>query len=99
MGKKVGFTIKREMSLGTLIQILLLLVSGIFYVARVEVRTNEVLAEQQKILSGIELVSAHLDRIEKYLSSRDAHYWQTIKQFEDAARENSRANPFPKVKP
>lgn len=90
---------RRRLSPGVLLQILLLLVSAIFYVARTEMVTREILRNQNEMMSKLEEVRVRSDHIEKYLSSRDPHYWQSIKELENSARGSSRVNSTLEVQP
>jgi hypothetical protein len=86
MAKKVGFTIKREISLGVLLQLLTFLVSGVYFVARFEGRMEFLIDNQAHISAALEEVRAREERIEKYLSTKDVRYWQTVKTLEEENR-------------
>jgi hypothetical protein len=60
-----------KLSLGTILQIVMLLISGIYYVARVE-------RNQAEMHNTLEEVRSRQERLEKYISSKDSHYWQAV---------------------
>ena len=80
---KSGFRITREISLGMILQLAAFTVSGIFYVARVENRVDELLREQKEMHQEIREITRNVGRVEKYLSSKDPEFWQKIRAFEE----------------
>jgi hypothetical protein len=71
MPKKPAFAIEWKISLGAILQIAGLLVSGIYYVARVE-------GNMTQTRSTLEEMRSRQERIEKYLSSKDPNYWRVV---------------------
>ena len=71
-------TFKREISIGTLIQLVTLVISGIWFLSRVSLKQEQILLEQRND-------RARWERVEKYLSSKDSHYWEIIRRFDDPA--------------
>jgi hypothetical protein len=86
MPKKPVLTIKREISLGLLLQLLGFLISGAYFAARFEGRMDAVLENEGRIAATVDEIRAREERIEKYLSTRDPHYWQTVKTLEEEKR-------------
>lgn len=84
--RRVGFSIKREISLGVLMQILIFLISGVYFVAGVEGRMEHLIESQARVEESVQEVRVRLDRIEKYLSSKDLKYWQAVKSLEEETR-------------
>src|SRR5262249_16275167 len=74
MPRKSGFTINREISLGTIIHILALLLSTLWFADRFALR-------QEQLVKELRANSEKLERIEKYLSSKDPRYWQRVREF------------------
>jgi hypothetical protein len=83
MGKKSMFSIKKEISLGTLVQVIGFLVSGVYYVARFEARADQAEQAQKEVRLIVEEIRAHEERVEKYLSSKDSHYWETVTRLQE----------------
>ncbi len=71
MPKKPALAVEWKISIGAILQILGLLVSGIYYVARVETNMTQT-------RTTLEEIRSRQVRIEKYLSSKDPHYWQSV---------------------
>ncbi len=71
MPKKPAFAVEWKISLGAILQILGLVVSGIYYVANVE-------HNQAETRRTLEEDHSRLERLEKYISSKDPHYWQAV---------------------
>jgi hypothetical protein len=86
MSRKAGFAIKREISLGVLLQLISFLISGIYFVARFEGRTEFLIENQARMAVAIEEIRVREERIEKYLSSKDAKYWQSVRDLEEEKR-------------
>jgi hypothetical protein len=73
---------KSEISIGTIFQIVTLLVTLISFGVRIETKANTLIGEARA-------TEEKTDRIEKYLSMKDSHYWETAKKLADSAREIS----------
>ena len=78
MPKKPAFSVEWKISIGTILQILGLLASGIYYVADQHDRAARVESNMIETRTTLEEIRARQVRIEKYLSSKDAHYWQSV---------------------
>ncbi len=74
MSKKRGFTVAREISVGTLMHIMVLILSTAWFAGRITLK-------QEEILDQLKQDHARIERIETYLAARDPHYWQTVRAF------------------
>lgn len=74
----MGLTIKREISIGTLLQLGGLLLSALWFAQRTTIKQDETLAE-------LRVVHARVDRMEKYLSSKDPAYWEIIRRIDEGS--------------
>lgn len=74
------FTIKREIGLGTLLQIGAMLLSAVWFADRFEWKQEAMLQEIAHQQAQLDRIEARTERIEKYLSSKDSRYWQTVAQ-------------------
>lgn len=81
MAKRSSWTVRREISIGTLLQILAILISSLFYVARFEWRVDQLLEENKQMREELLRSSERAERIERYLSSKDPRYWQSQREF------------------
>lgn len=76
-------TFKPEISVGTLLQIAMLIISGILFINRVSNEAAASRTKQAEILQELRVDRARWERVEKYLSSKDSNYWQIIRHFDD----------------
>jgi hypothetical protein len=67
---------KPEVSIGALIHLAVLIVGGILFL-------NRVASNQKQILDDLRIDRARWERVEKYLSSKDPHYWEIIHRFDE----------------
>jgi hypothetical protein len=81
-------TFKPEISIGTILQIAMLIVSGILFINRVSTKQTEILQE-------LRTDHARWERVEKYLSSRDSHYWEIIRHFDELQPASEVREPSP----
>jgi len=86
-------TFKPEISIGTIVQIVVLVASGILFI-------NRVSRDQTQILQELRVDRTRWERVEKYLSSKDPHYWEIIRHFDESqpaseARDPSASFPTP----
>jgi hypothetical protein len=70
------FLIKREITIGTIVQLGGLLLSGLWFAQRTSLK-------QEETLNELRIVHARVDRIEKYLSSKDSQYWEIIRRLDE----------------
>ena len=77
-----SFTIKREIGVGTLLQIAAMLLSAIWFADRFTLKQEAMAEEIHTQSARIERIEGKLDRIEKYLSSKDSRYWQTVAELQ-----------------
>lgn len=82
----LGFTLKREISVSTLLQLTAMLLSALWFADRFEIRQETIVSEMRSIRAQIDRMEAREERIEKYLSSKDPHYWQTIAELSKTDR-------------
>jgi hypothetical protein len=76
-------TFKKEISWGAIVQIATFIISGVVFWDRVA-------TQQKEIIDGMREDRQRIERIEKYLSSKDSHYWELIQKmsFEEERRGN-----------
>ncbi|MHB8613961.1 MAG: hypothetical protein ACYDAL_16290 [Candidatus Dormibacteraceae bacterium] len=75
----MSLRIKSEISLGSLLQVAALLATFITFGVRMETKVNAAIAD-------LRTMEEKTDRIEKYLSTKDSHYWETAKRLADPSR-------------
>jgi len=76
------WTIKREIGIGTLLQIAGMLLSAVWFADRFSWKQEQMLDEIRASRSATQRLEEKVDRIEKYLSSKDSRYWQTVAELQ-----------------
>jgi len=76
------WTIKREIGIGTVLQIAALLLSSLWFADRFQMKQEMMIEEIQSQREAIQRIETKLNRVEKYLSSKDSRYWQTVAELE-----------------
>jgi sensor domain CHASE-containing protein len=66
----------------TILQLVAMLLSALWFADRFSLKQETMLQEIQDQRARMERIESKLDRVEKYLSSKDPRYWQTVSELE-----------------
>ncbi len=84
-----AITFKRELTIGTVVQLVGLAATAILFWDRIDSRQKQLIDEAEKS-------RLRLERVERYLSSKDSRYWEIIREmsfdFDRKKEEESQPN-------